>query len=176
MTAPPPGLVIRPGVAGDAELLAALAARTFRDAFAAQNSPDHLAQHLASQYGVDIQGAELLDPAITTLIAEVDGSPAGYAQLVRRAPPAELPELVGLNLSRFYLEQAWVGRGIAQPLMAAVRAAAVERGAASLWLTAWVENPRAAAFYRKCGFVQVGQTIFRVGGDPQIDWVMALSL
>lgn len=176
MSAPPPGLVIRRGTPGDAVLLAGLMARTFRDAFAAQNTPENLALHLATNYGEAIQRAELTDPAMTTLIVEIDGVPAGYAQVGERAPPVEVPDLTGLVLARFYLEQAWVGKGIAQPLMQAVRAVALARGAEALWLTGWVENPRATAFYHKCGFETVGRTTFRVGGEIQSDWVLRLRL
>jgi GNAT superfamily N-acetyltransferase len=157
-------------------MLAALMARTFRDAFAALNTADNLARHEATHYRADVQRAELLDPTTTTLIAEVNGVAAGYAQITNRPPPPELPDLGGLNLSRFYLEQAWVGRGVAQPLMTAVREVATARGATSLWLTAWELNPRAAAFYRKCGFTEVGRTTFLVGADAQTDWVMVLPL
>jgi GNAT superfamily N-acetyltransferase len=173
---PPPGLVIRRGAPADAAMLADLAARTFRDAFAAQNTPENLAQHLATHYTVELQRAELVDPEITTLIAEVAGSPAGYAQLAARTPPPELPAGGGLFLSRFYLEQAWIGRGIAQPLLTAVREVARDRGARYLWLTVWEENPRAVAFYLKAGFVEAGRTIFVVGDDPQVDWLMTCTV
>jgi ribosomal protein S18 acetylase RimI-like enzyme len=79
-------------------------------------------------------------------------------------------------LHRFYFDQAWVGRGLAQPLMAAVKAAAIRRGAAFLWLTVWERNPRAIAFYRKSGFGVVGSTTFEVGNDRQQDWVMTCPL
>jgi hypothetical protein len=43
---------IRRGVLEDAPALAALAARTFTDAFAADNRPEDLQAHLESSYGV----------------------------------------------------------------------------------------------------------------------------
>jgi ribosomal protein S18 acetylase RimI-like enzyme len=169
---PPPGLVIRRGDARDAAMLAELAARTFRDAFAAQNSPENLARHLTTHYSPALQAAELADPELTTLIAELGGVPAGFAQLRSGALPPGLPPEGAHFLSRFYLHQAWVGRGVAQPLMAAVMETSRLAGARYLWLTTWVENPRAVAFYQKCGFVTAGQTTFVVGDDPQVDWLM----
>ena len=157
-------------------MLADLAARTFRDAFGAQNTPQNLAQHLASHYSEEIQAAELADPGITTLIAEVGDGPAGFAQVADRTPPPELPESGGVFLSRFYLEQSWIGRGVARVLMEAVLDAARERHARYLWLTVWEENPRAVAFYEKSGFVKAGRTTFVVGEDPQVDWLMTCPL
>ena len=172
---PPPGLTIRRAGPAEAELLAALAARTFRDAFGPANHPADLALHLRASYTPERMAAELADPDCTTLLAEIEKHPAGYAQLVTREPPLPLGQ-GGLMLHRFYLEQGWIGRGIATPLMDAVREEARRRAAAYLWLTVWQENPRAIAFYRKCGFSEAGTTIFTVGNDPQQDWVMTCQL
>ena len=40
-------------------------------------------------------------------------------------------------------------------------------GADQVWLGVWEHNPRAIAFYRKHGFVEVGAQVFQLGGDPQ---------
>jgi hypothetical protein len=53
---------IRRGMLEDAPTLAALAARTFADAFAADNRPEDLQAHLESSYGVAQQSQELIDP------------------------------------------------------------------------------------------------------------------
>jgi len=170
-----PAIVIRRAQVQDAELLATLAERTFRDAFGAANRPEDLAIHLRTHYTPERMRAELTDPGGVTLFALAGESPAGYAQLASAAPPFPLGP-GGLMLHRFYLEQAWIGRGVAVPLMTAVRDAARERAARYLWLTVWQENPRAVAFYRKCGFVEAGTTTFTVGTDPQVDWVMTCPL
>jgi ribosomal protein S18 acetylase RimI-like enzyme len=44
------------------------------------------------------------------------------------------------------------------------------------WLGVWEHNPRAIAFYRKSGFVEVGDHVFPVGRDPQRDVVMARAV
>jgi diamine N-acetyltransferase len=159
----------------DASMLAALAARTFRDAFGPFNRPEDLALHLRTHYTPERLEVELADAGGVTLLALVTGSPAGYAQLASHEPPIELGP-GGLMLHRFYLEQAWIGRGVAGPLMTAVREEARRQAASYLWLTVWQENPRAIAFYRKCGFVATGTTTFSVGSDPQVDWVMTSPL
>ena len=174
MTAPQ-GLKIRRALLPDAELLAALAARTFSDAFGPANRPEDLALHLRTNYTPERMGKEIADPNCSTLLAEVAELPAGYAQLVTREPPLPLGP-GGLMLHRFYLEQAWIGRGIAAPLMDAVREEATRRTADYLWLTVWQENPRAVAFYQKSGFSVAGTTIFTVGNDPQQDLVMTCRL
>ncbi len=88
-TAEPTGrFLIRRADASDAEELARFAARTFSEAFGAENTPENMALYLAKAYGPTQQGAELRNPAWTTLLAEEGKSLAGYAQVRTGAAPS----------------------------------------------------------------------------------------
>jgi diamine N-acetyltransferase len=163
---------IRPGVPADAAALAELAARTFRETFAAENRPEDMALYLAQSYGPSQQGRELVDPTIATLLVEADGQLAGYAQLRSGPAPECVTGVAPLELWRFYIDQPWQGRGLAQALMQRAVLEAGQRGARTLWLGVWERNGRAQAFYRKCGFVDVGSHVFMVGTDAQTDRVL----
>jgi ribosomal protein S18 acetylase RimI-like enzyme len=169
-------VVIRPASLADAATLADLARRTFYDTFASTNDATDMALYLAKAYGVDQQTRELEDRDISTLLVEQDGAAVGYAQV--RA--GHVPECVSapdpIELWRFYIDREWHGRGIAKPLMDAVRAEARRRGARTLWLGVWEKNDRARAFYAKCGFADAGSHIFLFGTDPQTDLVMVSPL
>ena len=170
------GPAIRHGGAADALLLSAIARHTFFDTFAATNDPGDMALHLDRAYGVAQQAAELADPQIVTLLVESGGEAIGYAQLREGEVPGCVTGPNAIELWRFYVCREWHGQGVAQSLMARVRAVAAARGAATLWLGVWDRNPRAQAFYRKCGFVDVGDHVFLFGTDPQHDRVMAAKL
>lgn len=165
-------VVIRAGLASDAPALAELAARTFHETFAADNRPEDMALHIARAYGTTQQGRELGDPAIDTLLAEVAGQLAGYAQLREGAHPACVEGDAPVELWRFYVARAWHGRGVAQALMRAAEAAARKRGGRTLWLGVWERNERAKAFYEKTGFTDVGSQSFLLGTDPQTDRIL----
>lgn len=167
---------IRRAVASDAVALAALAARTFSETFGADNNPDDLALHLATSYGVSQQGAEIANPAWDSLLAEVDGALAGFAQLREGAHPDCVTQPHPVELYRFYVDRPWHGRGVAQQLMAAVLDTARERRADALWLSVWERNARAQAFYAKCGYARASEKAFVVGTDVQTDWVMVRPL
>jgi GNAT superfamily N-acetyltransferase len=109
-------------------------------------------------------------------VASVDGALVGYAQLRLGRPPACVTAARPLELWRFYVAREWHGRGLAQQLMAAVIAAARGRNSGVLWLGVWERNPRAQAFYKKSGFVDIGSQTFLVGTDEQADRVMELTL
>lgn len=167
---------IRRATPSDAAVLAELAARTFRQAFGAANRPEDLELHLRTRYGTAQQEAELRDPAMTSFLVEQDGEAIGYAQVRSGPAPACVTGAEPIELFRFYLDQVWKGRGIAGPLMDTVIAEARSRQAGLIWLGVWEKNPRAIAFYGKCGFVDVGWQSFMVGTDLQRDRVLRLIL
>lgn len=169
-------VAIRPGTSADVPALAEFAARTFSEAFGADNNPKDMALHLARAFGTDQQGRELADSDITTLLAEVDGELAGFAQLRSGAPPECVTGHSPLELWRFYVAQAWHGQGVAQVLMRRVISEAHARGCRTLWLGVWERNERAKAFYRRTGFVDVGSHVFVVGTDRQTDRILALEI
>ena len=144
-THPPSGpLRIRSASAADNLLLAELGRRTFLETFGPDNTPENMAAYLEASFGLEIQAAELADPATLFLIAEV----------------------------RFYSRQDWIGLGVGPVLMQACLAYARSRGCDVLWLDVWERNTRAQAFYRKWGFEVVGTQAFQLGSELQTDLLM----
>ena len=177
MSHPREDVRVRVARESDAALLAELAERTFRDAFAADNTPDDMDLHCARSYGADIQRRELADPRMTYLIAEVAGEATALA-LVREGSdtPACVTGPDPVEIQRFYVDRPWHGRGVAQALMAACEDEARRRGARTIWLGVFERNDKARRFYEKVGFRDVGAKTFTVGTDVQSDRVVARSL
>ncbi len=168
--------LIRLATAHDAAALAALAERTFRDTFAAQNSAHNMNQHCRTHYGADMQAAEIARDDLVTLVADVAGTLVAYAQLRLAAAPACVPGARPGEIQRFYVDRPWHGQGIAHTLMAACLQALTEQGCDTVWLGVWEHNPRAIAFYRRHGFTEVGEHCFALGDDPQRDILLARAL
>lgn len=169
-------MTIRRATAADAPGLAALARQTFFDTFASINDAADMAIHLDRAYGVPQQTAELTSPHIITLLVEEGGQTVAYAQLRAGHVPDCVRGERPVELWRFYVTRERHGRGVAQALMERATAEALATGARTLWLGVWERNPRARAFYGKCGFVDVGEHVFLFGTDPQTDRVMAKPL
>lgn len=168
--------IIRQATPDDAPAVAAFAERTFVETFGADNTPKNLAAHVAKTFGVAQQSRELRDPSISTLLGESGRTLVAFAQLRRGQYPPCVTGPEPIELLRFYVDRPWHGQGIAQSLMRAVADSASQAGARTLWLGVWERNPRAIAFYAKCGFTDVGAQDFMVGSDRQTDRVMARSL
>ena len=167
---------IRHATQADAAPLAEFARRCFSDTYATVNDPIDMERHIARTFGADIQAREIADPAGACLLAIVAGKIAGYTIIRIGAAHSSVVGARPCEVRRFYVDHAWHGRGLAPALMARARAEASERGAATLWLTAWEQNPRALGFYAKMGFRDVGVATFMLGGSAQTDRVLALGL
>ena len=164
--------VIRKAVGLDAMPLARLAERTFRDTYTAGNTAENMELHCRTSYTEEIQAREIADPMMVTLLAEQGQELIGFAQLRWGSAPACVKGKAPGEILRIYVLREWQGKGIAQALIAACLAELAARGSDLVWLGVWERNPRAAAFYRKLGFVERGEHVYKVGDDAQRDIVM----
>ena len=170
-------IAIRRATAADAARLAAFAERTFVETFGNANRPDDLREHVESSFGAAKQGAEIADADTATWLAEdAHGVLVGYVQVRRKRIPDCVDGERPIEVHRFYVDRPAHGTGLARELMATAFAQAREWGGDVVWLGVWEENARAIAFYRKCGFVDVGSIDFFVGSDRQTDRVLAAPL
>ncbi len=164
------------GTVADAAELGAFAARTFEEAFAADNEPEDMRAHLAANYGRAQQAAELADSSVITILARSKGELIAYAQVRRSKPPPCVVHAAAIELHRFYVDRRAHGSGLASDLMQAVHQAAHEFEGRHVWLGVWERNPRAIAFYKKENFVDVGSTVYMVGPDRQKDRVLVADV
>jgi ribosomal protein S18 acetylase RimI-like enzyme len=171
-----PSIAVRPAAPDDAARLAAFAARTFREAYAAQMPRNDVEAYCESSYNADRQAAEIADRAVATLLAEVDATLVGFVQLRSGQAPACVEAQRSIELWRLYVDGRWRGRGVAQALMSQAEETAKSRHAELLWLGVWEHNGRAQAFYGKCGFSKVGTLPFTLGRERQTDLVMIRAL
>lgn len=175
MNTPEP--VYRLATPADAVALGEFMSRNFLDAYGDCSTPDNVQAAVREHYGLEAQQRQIADPRRWNLIVTVDGAWVGHAQL---RESDELPAGAGpepaLELCRFYVDTAWHGRGIAQRMMARVKEEARRRGARSIHLSVWQEQPQAIRFYEKEGFRIAGTLVFVVGDDPKDDWLMVFAL
>lgn len=171
-------LHIRPATADDAELIAAIAEKTFRDTFTTESSAQDVDDYARDSFELSRIQAELADSANSFLLASVDEAtaPIGYAKL--RTGTSE-PSVTGSNpveLERLYVDKTMIGKGFGAALMQASLDMARDRGYQTIWLGVWEENERAIAFYKRWAFQQVGTHIFRLGTDDQTDFILTRSV
>lgn len=163
-------------MADDAEALTGLAARTFYDAFAPTNTPESMEAYMSQAFTAQQVSSELADPRATFLIAEIEGTPAGYAKLLAGEAPDCVKGEAPIEIIRFYVDQQFHGSGVAHTLMQACFDLAKQLGHQTIFLGVWEHNPRAITFYRKWKFEIVGSHVFQMGDEAQNDFWMAREL
>ena len=166
-------ITIRRAGVRDAEALAAIAEATFRATFGAENTAEDMDAFCRARYGVAVQTAEIANPNRITLLCEHDRKLIGFAQLrFGEAPRCVIAHAPG-EIQRLYVAEAFHGLGAAHQLMKESLTEMSSRKRDVVWLGVWERNFRATAFYRKFGFVEVGDHVFTLGTDNQRDIVMA---
>jgi ribosomal protein S18 acetylase RimI-like enzyme len=164
---------IRRATEADAEILAELGKTTFNQTFAKDNRKEDMDAYIAATFGPEKQLAEIRDPKRYIEIAWVGEQAVGFLHLVASEPDASVEGPEPLELLRVYADVHWHGKGVGTALMERSLEIARSEGFATLWLGVWKLNFRAQAFYKKYGFVIVGEHFFHVGSDQQIDLVMS---
>ena len=162
--------------ARDVEILADLAARTFKTAYEGKLRGDALNSFVASAFSREKVREEMNDPACIFLLAEEDGQAIGYAMLREIEPPTSVIGRSPVELARIYLDDKAIGRGCGAALMQACLKSAGKSGNETIWLGVWEENDRAIRFYQQWGFTVVGSQTFDFGGEKQTDQVMMRSV
>lgn len=165
---------IRRATYEDAELLAALGAETFYDAFA--NHPampaDGLRAYLKNTFSVANLCDELADPDAFFLLVEIDREPAGYAKLETAGCEFVVTARNPIKLKRLYIRQRFIGSGVGAVLMKRCLEEVRDRNHDVIWLIVWEHNLRAQNFYRRWNFEQRGVITIRYGNAVFLDALM----
>ena len=158
----------------DLDGLAKLAARSFRDTFAADNHPSDMDKYLQQSLTIKQLRAAFRGPGTKFLIAVQGDSdaPIGYAQLCTTTDDPCISDRDSTEIERLYADKSHIGQGVGAALMQACLAAAIELNCTAIWLGVWERNDRAISFYERWGFETVGTRLFHLGADVQTDLVM----
>ena len=164
---------IRPVMVEEAARFSAFAERLFRETYVDGYDPADIDDYVSRAFNPEQQAAELKEPGGRVLVMEDSHKQLlGFAHLRQTPAPAVLDGRFAVEVSRFYVDRPWHGRGIARVLMSACIAEARSRGADALWLLVYQHNPRAVAFYEKSGFRKSGTQPFQLGRRVDQDWLM----
>lgn len=167
-------ITYRDATPANAALLSVLGTRAFTETFGHLYTPENLAAFLVSHSEANWLG-ELTDSRFSVRLAEEGSDAAGFAKVGPPSLPFETKK-AAVELRQLYVLTAWQGAGVAPTLMAWVVDEARRRGADELYLSVFVDNHRARAFYARYGFEAVGRYDFMVGTHADEDIVMRLTL
>ena len=166
-------LEIRRALKTEAKILADLGRATFIETFGNHNRQEDMAQYVADTFGEAKQEKEIEDPSRCIEIAWMGTQAVGFMHLFQSVPDPSIRGPKPIELLRLYVDSRWHGKGVGPALLEKAIQIASTDGFQTLWLGVWERNFQAQAFYRKYRFEKVGQHVFRLGSDDQIDFIMA---
>ncbi len=167
---------IRPATAKDASTLSLFAAAVFPYGGRQNADPEDLAKYIAAELTPERFLALIENQNTEIWLAEAADGVCGYAVLAQPSFHPKIDAVAPAELRKLYVAPAYHGTGVAHTLMRQAIASLESRHLEVLWLSTYSENPRAVAFYKRCGFYIVGTQDFLVGNDRQKDFVMRRDL
>lgn len=156
---------LRPAHAGDTLCLGVLATQVFLDTYATEGIREAIAREVLEHCSTEATTERLADPHEHFIVAEQHEHLLGFVELRFDAAPAPLPAEPAAQVVRLYVLERFAGRGLGTRLLAQAEALAAAGGASRIWLTAWIGNARALAFYPRRGYEAVGTTQYEFGGE-----------
>jgi|JI10StandDraft_1071094.scaffolds.fasta_scaffold01083_5 uncharacterized protein YhfF/ribosomal protein S18 acetylase RimI-like enzyme len=169
-------VLLRPAVPADALCLSVLAMQVFLDTYATQGIRPAIAREALGTYSTAEFDRLMAEPGTRLCVAEHAGLLVGFSQTRRGASHALLPAGEPAELARLYVQARFKGRRIGQRLLREAELHTQAQGASVLWLSAWVHNQPARAFYARQGYDDVGSTTFSFEGEDHENRVLVKAL
>lgn len=167
---------IRPADKKDAEIISVLGRLTFLAAHEGSAPGEDMEHYLTTKFNKDVVEKELSDANNVFHLLYSGEKPAGYSKIIYNTPCSFLPENLDIcKMERLYISKEFFDKKLGFKLFAYNKDLCVRNNQTGIWLTVWVENDRAVAFYDRLGFKIIGEIMFTVGRQQNPNYVMWLE-
>ncbi|WP_420627980.1 GNAT family N-acetyltransferase [Candidatus Leptofilum sp.] len=171
------GVSVRRAATGaDAIAIAEISHRGFLAAHQQAFTERDMRYYLSETFNPQQIIAEMGNPHIRFLVAEVRNKIVGTVRLSKKPPPHPIRLPAPMELSRLYLYPQWTGQGVGSALMLQALGTVPAAGFKSCWLSVWERNGRAIEFYHRWDFRPIGTEILHVGQSAPVGLVMSRLL
>ncbi len=156
----------------DLEQLQQIGQQTFFETFSTGNSDQNMTDYLAESFALPKLTRELQNTDSQFYFALAQDRVVGYLKLNTGSSQTEKQRDDALEIERIYVAKEFHGKKVGQILYDKALDEAQKKQASFIWLGVWEGNQRAIQFYKKNGFVEFGQHLFKLGEDEQTDILM----
>lgn len=160
----------------DALCLSVLATQVFLDTYATEGVRPAIAREVTTSYSPCSFERAVSDAPTRLSVAERAGHIIGFAQVTLGVSHALAPAGIQAELLRLYVQERFTGRGVGTKLLNEAEDQARSADATVMWLTPWVHNHRALAFYARREYQDCGLTYFTFEGESHENRVCAKRL
>jgi len=160
----------------DALCLGVLGLQVFLDTYATGGIRPTLAREVLAQFATDAMQQLITRPNGWLCVAECDGHLVGFAQMGLGVPQERVQAGHAAELERLYVQEPFTRQGVGSALIRRCEADAAAAGADALWLSPWVHNTRALAFYDQHGYQDLGATWYGFEDERHENRVLVKAL
>jgi diamine N-acetyltransferase len=168
-------LEIRSARPTDALCLSALAAQVYFDTYATSGINADIANEAKEHYSEEVFARRLSSSEVAIAVAEIGGNLVGFIDIQTNSTCPVL-SVTGPEILRLYIQFPFQHQGLGQALLKYAEDRAQAQGAQAIWLTTWVLNTRAVAFYPQAGYERVGSTQYLINSKAFENDVFAKRL
>ena len=170
-------ITIRNATINDAEVLALLGRTTYVESHGQYiaNKTD-LFNYNNSFFSVEKLKEDLKDKNNLFSLIYYNMLPVGYIKLVKNSSNKNIKSTNVCKLERLYILNDFVGKKIGSKAMEHIIEKITELKFEELWLAVYYKNNKAINFYKKYGFVNVGNIIFKVENSDFDNYVLSKKL
>lgn len=169
-------IAIRKVTAKDLEQLKQVSRLTFFETFSAENTEENMQQYLEEGFSDERLAAELEEDLSEFYFAVRGRDIIGYLKLNVGQAQTEQQDDPALEIERIYVLKEFQGMKVGQLLYEKAVQMALQKGVDYIWLGVWEKNTRAISFYKKIGFAEFDQHVFKLGKEEQTDILMKFRL
>lgn len=167
---------LRAATPDDALCLGVLGLQVFLDTYATGGIRPTLAREVLAQFSTDAMQQLITRPNGWLWVAEHAGHLVGFAQMGFDVGQALVQARHPAELERLYVQEPFTRQGIGSALIRRCEQAAADAGADTLWLSPWVHNARALAFYAQHAYQDLGATWYEFEGERHENRVLVKTL
>jgi diamine N-acetyltransferase len=155
-----PEFTFREATPDDALCISVLGMQIYLDTYAPDGIRLSIAEDVLHNFSPPVIAEVMTKSDTTFIVAETNKHMIGFAQLSADAKHELVPFPDATELNRLYIQEKFTGRGLGRQLLTQAEKTALASGASALWLTAWIGNARALAFYSSQGYKDAGSTLY----------------
>lgn len=144
----------------DVPLLLQIGIPSFLAAHGHSASKEDIDAYVSKNFTTENFKSQLATKAYDFYLLYYKGEIAGYSKIISNSENEAVVHKNTTKLERLYFLEKFYGLGLAKELLHFVVNKAKENQQKGMWLYVWVENFRALSFYKKTGFVKVGEYDF----------------
>jgi ribosomal protein S18 acetylase RimI-like enzyme len=165
-------IIISKAKLADLNELLIVAEHTFCDAFAKENTEENMKIYLEEHFTFEKLSSEFNNPYSEFYIATLNDRIIGYLKINFEQAQTEFVQNNTIEIERIYILKEFQGQKVGKLLLAKTFAIAQQKRIDFTWLGVWEKNVKAISFYKKNGFTEFGNHLFKLGSEEQTDIIM----